>query len=79
MAQGVPTARSPVDCIAAPSEKFVICNAALGRQLESQYLNATIVRPEVLYAHLFPLLAFLGHELGHLEEGNGGLISAPLS
>lgn len=65
---------SPVDCIAAPSEKFVICNAALGRQLEGQYLNASIVRPEVLYAHLFPLLVFLGHELGHLEEGNGGLV-----
>jgi hypothetical protein len=69
---GLPEA--PVDCIAAPSEKFVICNAALGRQLESQYLNASIVRPEVLYAHLFPLLTFLGHELGHLEESNGGLI-----
>jgi hypothetical protein len=69
---GLPEA--PVDCIAAPSQKLVICNAALGRQLEGRYLNATVVRPEVLYARLFPLLAFVGHELGHLEEGNGGLV-----
>lgn len=64
---GLPMA--PADCLAAASEKFVICNAVVGAQLSNPLLVSGIGRAEVKRARLFLALAFIGHELGHLRAG----------
>lgn len=64
---GLPVA--PADCLAAASEKFVICNSVVGAQLSNPLLVSGIGRAEVKRARLFLALAFIGHELGHLKAG----------
>jgi hypothetical protein len=61
---------APADCLAAPREKFVICNAALGRQLSNPRLTSDIIRDEVRRPLRFLALTFLGHEIGHLRAGS---------
>jgi hypothetical protein len=66
--------KAPADCLAAPSEQFIICNAAVGRQVGSKFLNPTIIRSEIIYVRTYAPLVFIGHELGHLKEDNGNLV-----
>jgi hypothetical protein len=61
---------TPADCLAAPREKLVICNAALGRQLSNPRLTSGIIRDEVRRPLRFLALTFLGHEIGHLQAGS---------
>jgi hypothetical protein len=58
---------TPADCLAAPREKFVICNAAFGRLLADPRLSSDIIRAEVRRPLRFLAQTFLGHELGHLN------------
>jgi hypothetical protein len=69
---GLPIA--PADCLAAAHEKFIICNAAMGRQLANPLLMSGIAREEIERARRFLALAFLGHELGHLQAGSGSRV-----
>ena len=64
---GLPLA--PADCLAAASEKIVICNKVVGAQFVNPLLTSGIARAEVLRARMFLAMAFLGHELGHLRAG----------
>ncbi|WP_298257287.1 hypothetical protein [Bradyrhizobium sp.] len=65
---------APADCLAAPHEKFVICNAALGHQFTDQRLSLDIIRAQIQQPLRFLALTFLGHELGHLQVSSEGRV-----
>jgi hypothetical protein len=62
--------KQPADCVTSPRDKFIICNPAVGRQLDSFKLDSAIAATSEVFATHFLLLAILGHELGHIQIGS---------
>jgi hypothetical protein len=62
------------DCLASPSNRYIICNPAMGHQFESRLLHSGVASIETDAAMRFVLLTFLGHELGHIADGHSSRV-----
>jgi hypothetical protein len=61
-------AAAPADCLADPGQGFILCNPAMGERFASPLLHSGVANAETALAVRFLVLAFLGHELGHLAD-----------
>lgn len=66
--------RGVPDCMASPKDHYVVCNPEMGQQFESRLLHSGAASIEADAAMHFVLLTFLGHELGHIEQGKSAKI-----
>lgn len=66
--------RGVPDCMASAKDHYVICNPEMGGEFESRLLHSGTASLETDAAMHFVLLTFLGHELGHIEQGKSAKI-----
>ena len=60
--------------MALPKDHYVVCNPEMGNEFESRLLHSGAASIETDAAMHFVLLTFLGHELGHIEQGKSAKI-----